>query len=278
MEKHFVFDDTGKLKEVRGYGDDEVLRERWEVVYDESDRVVGLRPLAPEEVIPSSTWEKIKRFWKKPKPLSQILSIDFIGLIQYIGLINKINEIATITNIKNIESVDLIDQITKILEIINIKNIESVDLIDEITKIGEISTIRDLTHTPKSFITNPFFQSGFTGWIVTGTVHIIPDGGGIYFDPNVYGSVHQYFPIPLGVDWMSEFYFYLQGVDIDVDLITFKYFYTDETSNSESFQVSGKDAEKKTLSPTSGKYIRFLMIEHTLTQKSAYIEWLTTVF
>ena len=103
MKKHFVFDDQGKLIEVRGYRDDIVV-ERWEIVYDESERVVGLRPLKPEDVIPESLWEKV-RFWRKPKPLSKILSVDFIGLIQYIGLINKINKISEVTTIKNIENI-----------------------------------------------------------------------------------------------------------------------------------------------------------------------------
>ena len=101
MKKHFVFDTEGKLIEVRGYRDDDLVVERWEIVYDESERVVGLRPLKPEEVIPQSILDRMK-FWRKPKPLSKILSVDFIGLIQYIGLINKINKIESIGEIGKI--------------------------------------------------------------------------------------------------------------------------------------------------------------------------------
>lgn len=168
MKKHFVFDDEGKLIEVRGYRDDDVVVERWEIVYDESERVVGLRPLSPEDVIPQSILDRMK-FWRKPKPLTQILSIDFIGLIQYIGMIYKIKKVVTIE---------------QILEILNIKNIESANvktvgldniLIDKL-KVGAYterrSTLSNNGETPSTYIksTEPrrlgkYFPRGCRGFI-----------------------------------------------------------------------------------------------------------------
>ena len=99
IPKHYVIKND-RLEEVRGYKD-EVVVERWGIVYNEDDIPIGLRPLPVEEVIPESILDRIK-FWRKPKPLTQILSIDFIGLIQYIGLINKIKTIESIGEIKKI--------------------------------------------------------------------------------------------------------------------------------------------------------------------------------
>ena len=257
MDKHFVIKDD-KLKEVRGYKDD-VVCERWEVVYNESDIPVGLRALPIKEIIPQSILDRMK-FWRKPKPLTQILSIDFIGLIQYIGLINKINKI------KNIE---LIDEIT------TIKNIEH-------ATVDTLTTIRDLTHTPRSFIINPFWHQGFAGWIKTGTINIIETEGQPYyleFVNDTYGSLEQEFPIPLGVDWLEEMYCFLRSITIGSTLLVVKFTYSDRETSSQYLQVAEPNIfEKKVLTPDAGKYIDTIVIEHADTWKHCNFGWLTTRF
>ena len=258
VPKHYVFDDEGKLTEVRGYKD-EVVVERWGIVYDEEDKPVGLKPLPVREVIPQSVLDRMK-FWRKPKPLTQILSVDFIGLIQYIGLINKINKI------KNIE---LIDEIT------TIKNIEH-------ATVDTLTTIRDLTHTPRSFIINPFWHQGFAGWFKSGTINIIETEGQPYyleFLDDTYGSLEQHFPIPLGVNWFEEMYCFLRSIYTDSNLIIVKYMYSDRTTSNNLLQVSEPNIfEKKVLTPVAGNYIDTIIIEHTSTWKHCNFGWLTTRF
>ena len=239
VPKHFVFDDEGKLTEVRGYKD-EVVVERWGIVYDEEDKPVGLKPLPVKEVIPQSILDRIK-FWRKPKPLTQILSIDFIGLIQYIGMIYKIKKVVTI------------EEIEKILEIINIKKVDV---------IGEITTIRDLTWSPKSLIQNPSFEQGFAGWfhqnVISDATQCVMWGHSCKFPKNMVGVVSQPFPVCLEVDMFSEFSCHIRASASDYGL-NVVYLYSDGGFDFEQIKVTlPNNWERKVLSPTAGKYLRWL--------------------
>lgn len=283
IEKHFVLDSSGKLKEVRGYTEG-IVSERWEIVYDENDAVVGLRPLDAEELVPQNWLGRFKKLWRKPKPLSQILSIDFIGLIQYINTINKINTIKTIENIKNIESVDLIDLITLILEITNIKNVESIDLIDKIDEIGEITTIRDVTHNPSELILNPSFEQHFAGWHKIGAPEIdssvayrsgkslkFPSGGAAK-------GVWQPFSIALNPKWWTEFYFRFRASAISVYVVRIDYYYTDGTSDTEQFSAAaGNTWYKASLSPNTAKKIESIYIYQNDLNVDLWVDAITLV-
>ena len=244
LPKHYVFDDEGKLTEVRGYKDDVVV-ERWGIVYDEEDKPVGLKPLPVKEVIPQSMLDRIK-FWRKPKPLTQILSIDFIGLIQYIGLINKIKKVSEITNIKNIESIDLIDKITE---------------------IGEITTIRDLTWSPRSLIQNPSFEQDDLGWVLTpignGSVSIdsvvkrygkkslkiVTAGAGA-------GMASQHFPVPIKTDWFTSLDLYLRASVVSDTIVKLIWVHTDELTTTNTLGVTQEDIfQRKAVTPPADKYI-----------------------
>ena len=259
MKKHFVIKND-RLEEVRGYNDDDICIERWEIVYNESDQVVGLRPLSPQEVIPQSVLDRMK-FWRKPKPLTKILSIDFIGLIQYIGMIYKIKKVVTI------------EEIEKILEIINIKKVDV---------IGEITTIRDLSPQRKSLIVNPDFFSAFTGWLHSENVqHLWESDAKTYYmrfpDLEV-AYLKQEFSIPFKIDWLSELYTVIRGPNIG-DVIRFYYQYTDRTMSSELLTIGVANTwEKKTLSPTAGKSIVGLYIYHANFYPQCDIDDVMTVF
>ena len=247
-----------RLEEVRGYKD-EVVVERWGIVYNEDDIPVGLKPLPVKEVIPQSILDKMK-FWRKPKPLTQILSIDFIGLIQYIGMINKIKKVVTIE---------------EILEILNIKKVDV---------IGEITTIRDITLSPKSFIMNHRFSQGKVGWLIAGGE--IKDDGDfafkhyIHWDSDEEGWLDQMFPIPLGIDWLTEFYCFVRSPVITTDLVRFTFGYTDFTSSNQILQVTVANTwEKKVLNPTAGKFMDELKIVHSSVAHDACdLTLITTVF
>jgi len=264
-EKTVVFDDNGDPKELRYYEDGR-LSARLGVILDSDKNFIGLRELDIEEVAPPSWLDRLRLRKREPSRIS-IQTIDFIGLINWIN---------TIKTIKTIENINLIDAIT------NIANIQSVDLIDEITKIGEITTIRDLMHTPKSFIVNPFWTQGFTGWVKSGSVSVIDSGDGrnvLYFlDAPATGYLWQDFPIPFDPTWMSEFYLMLMSGYPSVNLIKIEYYYTDGTTTNGIFQVTTGAWEKKTLSPTSTKKVKSMKITHETTYRSCYLGWLTTVF
>ena len=246
MKKHFVIKND-KLEEVRGYNDDDICIERWEIVYNESDQVVGLRPLSPQEVIPQSILDKIK-FWRKPKRLSQILSIDFIGLIQYIGLINKINKI------KNIE---LIDEIT------TIKNIEH-------ATVDTLTTIRDITWSPRSIFQNPTFEQELAGWYVFGIVqadtsHMHFGKYACKFSDGLLGSIGQHLSICLGVDWFTELYLWLRSSTTG-SALEVSYFYSDGSSGTEILSCTVADSwQRKVLSPTAGKHLEYIQFAHLAT-------------
>ena len=253
MKKHFVFDDEGKLIEVRGYRDDDVVVERWEIVYDESERVVGLRPLKPEDVIPQSILDKIK-FWRKPKPLSKILSVDFIGLIQYIGLINKINRIGKI---------DLIDRIT---------------LIDEISKIGEVTNIRGLMHRPKEVIINSSWEEDFVGWFF-GYPELFKIVQGSYVGTKACKIIHadyahsisQTFPIPICTDWFEKLLFEQLVLLADTG-VTVVFYYTEGAPDEWDFPQTSEGTWKlQTLtSPKNGKYVYRIAFFHNGDNDSDY--------
>lgn len=253
-EKHFVFDSDGKLTEVRGYAEG-VVNERYEIVYGENDEVVGIRPLNVEDVMPQSWVDKFKRLWRKPKPLAQILSIDFIGLIQYINTINKIKTIENIENIKNIESIDLIDKIT---------------LIDEITKIGEVTALRDVQQAYSGLILNSSFEQGLVAWYHSGTGADVElstlSKYGDYsckFPASKYTLIRQNFPIAIGVNWISELYVWLRATATG-NCLNVTYQYTDTTNSAETLNLASSDTwTKKTLSPTAGKYIEAIWFYHS---------------
>ena len=273
MKKHFVFKND-RLEEVRGYRDDDICVERWEIVYDEEERVIGLRPLSPKDVIPQSVLDKIK-FWRKPKPLTKILSVDFIGLIQYIGLINKIKKVVTIEEILEILNIKKVVTIEQILEVLNIKKVDV---------IGEITTIRDLFFTPPTFIVNASFEQGFLGWITyknpeistvagwSGQVCHFPSGTGT---ANTF--VEQFFPIAFDPSW-GTIKICLRIANVNHDLRV-EYAYHDGTSDYEDLSVSVPNTwVTKTLSPPSNKAIRTLRFRKMLDAAEIWLDQLNMVF
>lgn len=213
--------------------------------------------------------------------LDRIKKIDLVDLITKISeitTIKTIEKLSEITNIKNLESLDLIDVIT------NIANIQSVDLIDEITKIGEITTLRDVFNQHASYLVNPSFEEDFVGWIKTNTPPTLGVGGmhgGQYliFADHVVGGVRQVFLVPLGVDWLKEFYFSLRSDKTAQDLIRVYYGYTDQTSNSQTFQVTvANDWQKKTMTPTGGKYLEYVWFSHESGHRNCLLDYVVTVF
>lgn len=194
---------------------------------------------------------------------------QYIDYIRLIGTINVINTIAAITNIVNVQSVDLIDLITRI---------------DEITEIVQITNIRDLALAPKSFFVNPDFEQDFVGWYTTGTV-IIDDTDGYYsqkclnFLSGFAGNAAQSFHIPLGVDWLTRLYCFVKSPNTGVNVVRIYYDYTDGTGTDEYLQVAAANVwERKTLSPSAGKYIETMRIAHLPLTYTVRVDGIRTVF
>jgi len=77
------------------------------------------------------------------------------------------------------------------------------------------------------------------------------------------GYVFQKLGIGLGVDWFKEFYLWLRASVAATLCLTVGYYFTDETSDTETFVVDVANTwEKKVLSPASGKYIEAIQLYH----------------
>ena len=211
-----------------------------------------------------------------------IESVDLIDLITRIQLIDEITKIAGITNIANVDSVDLIDAIT------NIANIQSVDLIDRITKIDEItkiSNVRDLMYSPKTLIVDPSFDNDGIGWGLFGNAEIDATmfhllGKSLKFPSTSEGEAYQKFPIPIGVDWLTELYFFLRSMTTGTDLVSFFVRYTDQDYSEEHFQVTSAGVWKKQVitSLKAGKYIQNIEFDHDAGEPICWVDDLNTVF
>lgn len=126
-----------------------------------------------------------------------------------------------------------------------------------IVDIEELKKIRDVTWSSKSIINNPFFAQDFAGWyhlyvdIDTTTPHTIKC---VKFPADTYGQLMQFFPIPIAVDWITEFACWIRSKDDTGNCIRAFYWYTDGTTGEQNLATSSANTwEKKTLSPTAGK-------------------------
>lgn len=202
--------------------------------------------------------------------LKNVVNIESVDLVDLITKINEITKIVGITDIANIASLDLIDRIT---------------LIDEITKIGEISKIRDIMHTPSSFITNPSFEQGLAGWHYEDAeidTQVRYYGHSCKFPSGVpFGFIWQQLLIPLGVDWLTEFYFYLRsgtGIPTGSDVFDVISYYTDGGYSADHFQIGTLELwEKKVITPTAGKYIEAILFHPTTSVTDFWVDTITTV-
>jgi hypothetical protein len=101
-EKIIVFDEDGNPKELRYY-EAEKLVARLGTILDGDSNFIGLRELGVEEVSPQSWFDKLRH---KPQPKRiDILTVDFIGLINWINTIKTIMEIRNIVKVGNIGNV-----------------------------------------------------------------------------------------------------------------------------------------------------------------------------
>ena len=223
-----------------------------------------------------------------PSPLGDSYSIDFEGRRDVLPSFPEILSVVNAKRLDRIGTIELIDEVSllKVLEELTLlKKLEELTLVKKIelvehATIDEITTIRDLTHAPRSLIMNPFWYQGFAGWQKSGTVSVIEEANErmvLYFVGSETGSVTQDFPVPIGVDWLTDFFLMLKSGSTGVNLIHIYYYYTDGTDTDETFQVATGAWEKKTLSPTAGKYIKLLRIYHDVSYDSCYVGWLTTV-
>jgi len=266
MRKHFILDElhNDRLKEVRGYDGDQLV-ERYEVVYEKNDKVVGIRPLSIKPLIERSIWEKI--FLKKPKPLSQILSVDFIGLIQYIGLINKINTIS---------------------------KIEAIDLISEITNIKKVGFIQpSVSVSNRGQLTNPDFEDFYYEAGRTPTEYVFqgwhdPLGVAKLYTPNRASGrsaitlrklstyeqgIFQQLSPPIPVDDIDFLTYMAQNNDPVNDIeIKMRFWYTDGINSTDTNAISGGGGwNMETVTAlTSGKFLESMRI---WTNDSFATEW-----
>lgn len=151
------------------------------------------------------------------------------------------------------------------------------------TLMDWIGDIKGLMWSPKSFIQNPYFQQGFAGWLNTNVTlgyTGLPKFPFCKFPDLKVASIEQYFPIPLGVDWLSDFYLELSATkeDFNVDLLRVDYYYSDKTSTSETLQCASSGFLKKVLSPTNGKYLCSIRLHHLATHKECGVRSILTVF
>jgi len=90
----------------------------------------------------------------------------------------------------------------------------------------------------------------------------------------------QYFPIPIGVDWFSGFYAFIMSVgDFGVSLKA-TYNYMDGNMSQQNLStVSAGNYQRITLTPTAGKYLKELRIDHLNTVSfDSYLDGLFMVF
>lgn len=216
-------------------------------------------------------WLKIKR--RRQKPLKLQFLYDSDGLVKEIEFSGKKDEMPSLSEIVELVNASWIERIG---------TIKQIDTISEITAIDAILSMGDLVHLPKSFIVNPSFEQDDVGWYNIGGVIDDEDGylsGKCLKIPAATTVLmYQTLPIPLGVDWLTEFYFYLKSPDTLTNLVVFEYYYTDGTNSSEIFQVTVADTwQKKTLSPTAAKLIECLRFYSTFAEECK-VDHITTVF
>ena len=201
-----------------------------------------------------------KGYCTQSSPPTKILSEYYAqGCIYYggeqpvTGLLSKAEREAGYKSL--LDRIKLIDEITKVLKILEITLVKKIELIDEILKIGEITTIRDLTWSPRSFIQNPLFEQGFTNWVTVGDLEIKEDPTHwnvkyVEFKPLKVQRLIQNFPIPLGVDWLSDFYIVIRSDVTATNVLLVEYRYTDQSFSIEYFQVATANLwTKKVLTP-----------------------------
>lgn len=175
--------------------------------------------------------------------------------------IDQIDKIVEVTVLKTLETLKVLEVLQKI-EKINPSDSKNV-VIDEITLIKEIREIRDLTWAPRSIIQNPLFDQDFAGWLIYGNPEIIQDVYFKYckFPPLIAQHITQYFPIPIAVDSLTDFYVILKSSILATDVLYVFCYYTDQNFTAQYFQVSDVTKwEKKTITPTANKYIEQIMI------------------
>jgi len=143
-----------------------------------------------------------------------------------------------------------------------------------------VTAIRDVTLPMQSLILNHSFEQDLAGWLKIGTVQI-DDTTRVYglrsckLGPG--GNIKQPLPIPLGVDWMEQFYLWARSsVDL-VDKLSVTYDYSDATSSTETFDTA-VSWSKITLAPTAGKKIVQITIVNIDTAETIWIDDVTTVF
>ena len=151
--------------------------------------------------------------------------------------------------------------------------------------IEQITTIRDIFHLPKTFIVNPLFDQDFTGWYIYGDPTIRADlvllnVKYVYFKPLTNQRIFQYFPIPLPVDSLTDFYIVLKSNVLATNVLFVEYRYTDQSFTIEYFQVSDTTMwEKHVLSPTTGKQVEHIIIGTLSSYNSiTYLKQIITVF
>ena len=208
-----------------------------------------------------------------PSPLGDSYSLHIEGKKEALPSFSELYNIVNAKRIDRIGTIDLID-VVGLISLIN--EITHIGTIDTIGNLSELTTIRDLTYSPKSLIQNPLFLQGKTGWNDTYSNIIITQTGlpatyMAWFPDLTVAMLDQRFPIPIGVDWITEFYLSLRSNLTAQNLIRVTYSYSDKTSTSEVFQVAGAGWEKKTLSPTAGKYMEALLFDHLVTYRECGI-------
>lgn len=147
-----------------------------------------------------------------------------------------------------------------------------------------LSMIRDIMYMPKSLFMNPSFAHDFAGWGKTGVVsideaiyHIV--GKSAKFDALKEGILFQKFPIPLGVDWLTELYCWLRSNQTGIQMQMI-YCYTDNSMSNQNLSINFADVwEKKVLTPTAGKYVWCIRFCHYVGYTGdVYLTDVSTVF
>lgn len=210
-------------------------------------------------------------------PAGDLHSLEFTGRRDNLPSIAEIMALVDKKRLDRIGTIELIDLITLI------KKIELIDDITTIGTIGEISKIRDVVLPKSALILNPFFDEGLAGWSdgygnVTVNYTGLPPTYMALFPDLTVATLDQKFGIPIGVDWMTEFYLCLFANHTGVNLIKVVYSYSDGTASNEVFQVAGVGWTKKTLAPTAGKYIDRLTFDHLVTYRECGVSYICTVF
>lgn len=150
--------------------------------------------------------------------------------------------------------------------------------------VRKIIEIRDVVLPQPSFILNPFFDQGLAGWNDTyDNVSVRSDGGSpktmmAWFPDLQLAMLDQKFGINLGVDWMTEFYLWIYSTFTGSILLQVKYDYSDGTTSFDDLTISSSGWNKKTLTPTAGKYIDQITFRHLAVHRECGISYICMVF